>query len=139
MKIAVHNSFGAYRLPKGFHRTCNDRADNAELLANWLLAKKDIPVVEVNGCLNSKEVKKIEKLLTKEIGCVRVIGHADNIPYDRFYLVNDSSTKETINISVVKIVDVDTNKFWMLDEYDGMETVKYFKCDRNKKLIELES
>lgn len=124
---------------KGFHRTCNDRADNAELLANWILAKEDIPVVEFNDTLKQKDLNRIKKMLVKGIGCVRVIGYVDNIPYERFYMINEFSTEKTINISVVKIIDVDTNRFWMLDEFDGREIVRYFKCDRNKKLIEVEN
>lgn len=45
---------------KGFHRTCNDRADNAELLANWILAKEDIPVVEFNDTLKQIEICELK-------------------------------------------------------------------------------
>ena len=60
MKLAIHNSYGQYVLPREFHRTSNDRAENAELLANWLLNRKDIPEYQFSETLTDSDMKKTD-------------------------------------------------------------------------------
>ncbi len=137
MKLAIHNSYGSYILPREFHRISNDRAENAELLANWLLNRKDIPEYKFNENLTDTDVEKIRKMIVTGVGCVRVVGYSDGILYDRYYMENAFSSEIEINLSAVKIIDVDTSKIWTLDENDGKEEVRYFRCDRNNKLVEI--
>ena len=74
MKLAIHNSYGQYVLPREFHRTSNDRAENAELLANWLLNRKDIPEYQFSETLTDSDMKKIRKMIVTGVGCVHVVG-----------------------------------------------------------------
>lgn len=136
MKLAIHNSYGSYKLPREFHRISNDRAENAELFANWLLNRKDIPEYKFSETLTDADLRKIKKLI-EGMGCVHVVGYSDGVLYDRYYMENAFSSENDVNISTVKIVDVDTSKIWTLDENDGKEEVRYFRCDRNNKLVEI--
>ena len=86
MKLAIHNSYGQYVLPREFHRTSNDRAENAELLANWLLNRKDIPEYQFSETLTDSDMKKIRKMIVTGVGCVHVVGYSDGILYDRYYM-----------------------------------------------------
>ena len=67
MKLAIHNSYGQYVLPREFHRTSNDRAENAELLANWLI-HNDIPEVKLQRRMNEEDFKEIKKLIRNGVG-----------------------------------------------------------------------
>lgn len=52
-----------------------------------------------------------------------------------YYTVKLGSTKfhqET------KIIDVDTSKLWRIDEYDGAESLVYYKIGENNQLEEIE-
>ncbi len=138
MKLAIHNSYGQYVLPREFHRTSNDRAENAELLANWLLNRKDIPEYQFSETLTDSDMKKIRKMIVTGVGCVHVVGYSEGILYDRYYMENVFSSEIDINLSAVKIVEIDTSKIWMLNECNGKEIVHYFKCDRNNKLVEIQ-
>lgn len=132
MKLAIHLTSGSYKLPKGFCKKSNSRTRNAELLADWLI-HNDIPVVKLQRRMNEEDFEEIKKLIKNGVGCVHTIssytritnGRSEQIPFDRYYMESASGHRGDFDVSVLEIVDVDTSKPWVLEENEGMESIRY--------------
>lgn len=128
MRLALHCSYGGYLMPKGFVCGSTDRVEKAESLAEWLDTNMDIPSIALTE-LSEKAV--IDKLRNGP-KCVRVLEEGTNLT-SFYYVKNACSIGERIFLSRIFIVEVDTTKLWMLDEYDGYEAIRYFiLSDRNQ-------
>lgn len=119
-------------MPKGFVCGSADRVEKAESLAEWLDTNMDIPSIALTE-LSEKAV--IDKLRNGP-ECVRVLEEGTDLT-SFYYVKNACSIGERIFLSRIFIVEVDTTKIWMLDEYDGYEAIRYFILSDRNQLVPL--
>ena len=60
-------------------------------------------------------------------------GRSEQIPFDRYYMESASGHKGDFDVSVLEIVDIDTSKPWILEENEGMESIRYLQFVKRKK------
>lgn len=135
MKLALHTSYGDFRYPKGFTCVGNNVAEQAELFANWLESRTDIPVIEGDtDAVCDKAIKMLSE--PDSIGVVRI----KIKDYERYAVVNAVSNEHYTHLSLIKIekLDIDDLKakkiLWNIDDYDGTQCIKYYMYDSDNHL-----
>lgn len=139
MKLALHASYGDFKYPKGFNCIGEDIAEQAELFANWLESRTDIPVIEDDKHIITDTIcAKAIKMLTAphSMGVV----HIKIKDFERYAVLNAISNENYTHLSLIKIeeLDIDDLKakrlFWSIDEYDGHQYVEYYMHDSDNHL-----
>ena len=139
MKLALHASYGNFKYPKGFTCVGSNVAEQAELFANWLESRTDIPVIEDDKHIITDTVcDKAIKMLSEpdSMGVV----HIKIKDFERYAVVNAISNEHYTHLSLITIEELDIddlkakNILWDIDDYDGHQCIEYYRYDSDNHL-----
>lgn len=142
MKLALHASYGNFKYPKEFTCTGRDVAEQAELFANWLESRTDIPVIEDDKLIITDTVcDKAIKMLSEpdSMGVVRIKIEG----FERYAVVNAVSNEHYTHLSLIMIEELDIDDLkakkilWDIDDYDGHQCIEYYMYNSDNHLIKI--
>lgn len=132
MKLALHSSNGSFLLPQGFHSSADTVLACRQELADWMETNPDIKTIRDYADPNMEQL--VEQELLNGIGCIRI----QDVYGTRYFIRNAMTNDYGLTISVMVIADVDETKLWLLDDYDGIEGIRYFEvtdCNQLKEMM----
>jgi hypothetical protein len=138
MKLALHTSYGNFKYPKGFTCVGNSVVERAELFANWLESRTDIPVIDDKLVITDAIFDKVIEMLS-EPDSVGVV-HIKIKDFERYAVVNAISDENYTHMSLIKIEELDIDDLkakkilWSIDEYDGTQCIGYYVYDSDNHL-----